>query len=104
MSKKLHHGIISKIEIIKKTDQLLHKLYEIKSEPLGKGMILEMERKKQDLLKELLVEMINAGISFTKFENAYMQIFTYLKSKDSETYFSKELQNNINQIEEILVT
>lgn len=94
--------VISKIGIIEKTDTVINKLKEIQDDPMGKGMIREMERKKKHLIEELLVEMIKAGLTFSQFKPLYEKIFSYLESGENITIQPKDIQTNVNRVEKFL--
>ncbi|GEM_PF-4852596 len=94
--------VISKIEIIEKTDTLISKLREIQDDPMGKGMIREMERKKKHLIEELLLEMIKAGLAFSQFKSLYEKIFSYLESGKNIVIQPKDIQTNVNRVEKFL--
>jgi len=94
--------VISKIEVIKKTDSVINKLKEIQDDPMGKGMIREMERKKRNLVEELLLEMIKAGLAFSQFKPLYEKIFSYLESGKNIVIQPKDVQFNVNQVEKFL--
>ena len=90
--------VISKIEIIKKTDTLITKLKEIKDDPMGR----EMERKKKYLIEELLLEMIKAGLTYTQFKGLYEKIFSYLESGENSIIQPKDVQKNVNRVVQFL--
>ncbi len=94
--------VISKIEIIEKTDILINQLREIKDDPLGKGMIKEMERKKRHLIEELLLEMIKAGFAYTQFKQLYEKIFSYLESGKNIVIQPKDIQKSVNRATKFL--
>lgn len=102
MNNHSYHLVISKIEIIEKTEQLLIKLREIKDEPLGKSMIMEMERKKRNLLKELLKEMIDADMIAGQFESSYQKILSYLNTSKSKNDWSEESKLQVARVEKFL--
>ena len=102
MNNQTYHRIISIIEDIELTDKLLHNLKAIKEEPLNKIAFSEIERKKRNLIKKLLKEMINADLSFIQYENLYQKIFSYLAATEKETNLPKDWQKNINRAAQFL--
>ena len=89
--------VISKIEVIEKTDTLLNKIREIKDDSMRKGMLKEIERKKRNLIEELLLEMIKAGFAYTQFKQLYEKIFSYLESGKNIVIQPKDIQKSVNR-------
>jgi len=68
MNNATYFNIISKIEVIKKTDELIQKLRAVEKEHVDIDTIKPYELRKHYLIEELLLEMIKARLSFTQFK------------------------------------
>jgi len=103
MTNKEYYSVVSKIELIEKTTQLIHQLKSLKEAPLA-VTLQQYEKRKQKLIKELLVEMISAGISFSQCEATYLKLFSYLKANEQTSAFSAKLKKDMRHLEGLLIT
>ena len=101
MNNQSYYQILSIIEEIELTDKLLIKLNKV-DEPLNETLFGEIRRKKRNLIKEMLKEMIDAGLSFIEFESLYTKLFSYLKKDDKKANFPIEFQKNVKRAEQFL--
>jgi len=83
MNNATYFNIISKIEVIKKTDELIQKLRAVEKEHVDIDTIKPYELRKHYLIEELLLEMIKARLSFTQFKakcnSCFLLVTYYLK-------------------------
>jgi len=99
--------VISKIEVIQKTDKLIEKLVELPAEEgyesVHNSSINTMLYQKRKLIKELLDEMIKANLSFYQFRSLYEKIFAYLEKGENINLLPEDLQKKVNYAEQFLV-
>lgn len=99
--------VISKIEVIQKTDKVIKRLIELPAEEgyesVHNSSIKTMVFQKRKLIKELLIEMISAKLSFTQFKSLYEKIFAYLEKEGAVNIVLEDWQKNINEAEEFLI-
>lgn len=104
MNNKRYFKILGIIEDIELTNKLIFDLKKVNKETneiLGFSSIL---RKKRNLTKDLLSEMIDADISFNQFEKYYLKVITYLKKGEKTKESSKEVLEIFNKMDQILTT
>ena len=98
--------VISKIEVIQKTDKLIEKLIKLPAEEgyeaIHRSTIKTMLFQKRKLIKELLDEMIKANLSFYQFRSLYEKIFAYLEKEESVNLLPEDLQKQVNRVEQFL--
>jgi len=99
--------VLSKIEVIQKTDKLIKKLVELSAEEgyesIQNSSINTMLYQKRKLIKELLDEMIRANLSFYQFRSLYEKIFAYLDTGENINLLPEDLQKKVNYAEQFLV-
>jgi len=103
--KNSYYKIISIIEDIELTESLIHQLNALEEESINETAFAQITRKKRNLVRDLLKEMITANLSFQQFELLYQKIFSYLKTSEPH---AKEQQAagmpfDINRITPFLV-
>ncbi len=104
MNKKHYYRIVNIVEDIELTNKLISDLKKTTDKPteiLGFTSIL---RKKRRLIKKLLGEMIDADISFNKFEKYYLKVISSLKSEDKKEESSKEILEIFDKMDKVLAT
>lgn len=104
MNNKRYFKILGIIEDIELTNKLIFDLKKVNKEPdkmLGFSSIL---RKKRNLTKDLLSEMIDADISFSQFEKYYLKVISYLKKGEKKKESPKEVLEIFNKMDQILAT
>ncbi len=98
--------VISKIEVIQKTDKLIEKLIKLPAEEgyeaIHRSTIKTMLFQKRKLIKELLDEMIKANLSFYQFRSLYEKIFAYLEKEESVNLLPEDLRKQVNRAEQFL--
>ncbi len=102
MGNKTCYAIISKIEVIKKTDDLINKLRAVEKENSEIDTIKPYELRKQYLVEELLLEMIKARLSFIQFKSLYEKIFAYLDKGQDVNLLPQDLQKEVNSAGQFL--
>ena len=86
-------AIITQIEGI---DKMLSS-FNFKEESMKRMIFIQMQAKKSQFVKELLVELIHSELDMSQYENLYQKIFLYLKQAKSKksieisSEFSKEI-------------
>lgn len=101
MNNQAYFQVVSIIEEIELTEKLLRQLRQLK-EPLNKTLVTEIKRKKRNLVKEMLKNMIDTGVSFSQFEELYQQIFSYLKAEEKAPNTSTEFHKNAKRVAQFL--
>ncbi|MEM6319448.1 MAG: hypothetical protein AAF960_17385 [Bacteroidota bacterium] len=102
MNNKAYYRIISQIEVIKMTDELIQKLKATATDKDEINFAKPYELRKQGLVEDLLVEMIKAKLSFHQFKNLYEKIFTYLDNGKNVQTLPDDLQKEVNQVKNFL--
>lgn len=102
MNNEIYFNIISQIEVIRKTDELISKLKAIQKDKYEFDTIKPYELRKYHLVEELLVEMIKGKLSFTQFKSLYEKIFAYLEKGENINLLPKDLQKKVNRAEQFL--
>lgn len=103
MNEEIYYAILSKIEVIEKTDKLLRDLKAVDKEPLYLPLYKNYEKRKWKLTEELLKEMMNARLSYRQFGGLYKKLFAYLYAGENEVVVSEDLRKNVNRAEQFLV-
>lgn len=103
MDKKTYYSILSKIEVIEKTDKLLRDMKTVEDEPLYVPLYNSYAKRKWDLTEELLKEMMNARLSYRQFEGLYKKLFSFLYAGENEVIIAEDLEANVNRAEQFLV-
>lgn len=96
MRNESFNAITNIIYQIETTEKYIAQLKDIK-ETINQTILNEMARKKQKLVKKLLVEMLSNGVSLSQFEDLYQKIFKYLKDKDDKNTISGEKEKVLLQ-------
>lgn len=102
MRNKNFFKIRSIVDDIELTQNLIIQLKAIKEEPVNEVALSEIERKKRNLIEELLLEMIKAGFAYTQFKQLYERIFSYLESGKNIVIQSKDVQQSVNRATQFL--
>jgi hypothetical protein len=74
-----------------------------KDEPLSATMVMQYELLKQELLKDLLVELVQSGISFNSAGDFIQRLTTYLKSTAQQEKLPKSISSKLAEVEKLLV-
>jgi len=104
MKSNNYNKILSIIEDIELTNKLIREL-----KALNKGTtenilgISSILRKKRNLTKELLSEMIEADVSFSRFEKFYQKIFSTLKDGEKKDGFTAKTEKIVALAEKVLI-
>ena len=86
---------------IRQADEALRE-WKSKREPLSEVMILQYELLKKDLLKDLLVELVQSGVSF-KSAGDFIHLLTgYLQKAEKAEQLSPALKKNLAAVEKLL--
>ena len=104
MKNKNYNKILSIIDDLELTNKLIDDLKALNNGTtkniLGVSSIL---RKKRNLTKKLLSEMIAADISFSHFEKIYQVIFSSLKDGEKKDGFTEKAEKVVALAEKVLV-
>ncbi len=104
MNKQNYHKIYSIIEDIELTNKLIDDLKAVNKGTLENILgVSSILRKKRNLTKELLSEMIEADVSFSHFEKFYQKIFSHLKDAEKKSGFTAETEKIVKLAEKVLV-
>lgn len=104
MNNQNYHKIRTIIADIELTNKLIEDLKALNKGTLENILgVSSILRKKRNLAKELLIEMIRAKFSFTQFKSLYEKIFTYLEKEGDVNLVPEDWQKNINEAAEFLV-
>ncbi len=77
--------------------------WKAKDEPLSSTMVMQYELLKQELLKDLLVELVQSGISFNSAGDFIHRLTTYLKSTSQQEKLPKSISSKLAEVEKMLV-
>ena len=94
------------IEQIESIDNMLAS-FNFKEEAMKRMIFTQMEAKKAQFVKELLVELIHSELDMSQYENLYQKIFLYLKQAKTVrspkviTEFSKEITKAESLVESL---
>ena len=104
MNNHNYHKILSIITDIELTNKLIEDLKALNKGTLENILsISSILRKKRNLTKELLSEMIDADVSFNHFEKFYQKIFSNLKDGEKKDGFTAETEKIVKLAEEVLI-
>lgn len=104
MNNQNYHKIRSIIADIELTNKLIEDLKALNKGTLENILgVSSILRKKRNLTKELLSEMIDADISFNHFEKFYQKIFSNLKEGEKKVGFTKETEKIVKLAEQVIV-
>ena len=76
--------------------------WQSKKEPLSATMVMQYELLKKDLLKDLLVELIQSNISFKSAGNFIQRLTLYLQKSEQEETISEAIKKELKSVEKIL--
>jgi len=86
---------------IKLADEALRE-WKAKEDPLAATMVMQYELLKKDLLKDLLVELVQSGVSF-KSAGAFIQRLTaYIQKIEKEEKLSENVSSKLAEVEKLL--
>ncbi len=77
--------------------------WKAKDEPLAKTMVMQYELLKKELLKDLLVELVESGVNFNSVGDFIQRLTAYLKSKEKLEKLPKAITANLTEVEKLLV-
>ncbi len=86
---------------IKIADEALRE-WSAKNEPLAPTMVFQYELLKKDLLKDLLVELVQSGVSFNSAGSYIQQITSYLQKMEKKERLSEVVRGNLEEVEKVL--
>ncbi|MBI5916302.1 MAG: hypothetical protein HY842_13075 [Bacteroidetes bacterium] len=74
-----------------------------KDEPLSATMVMQYELLKQELLKDLLVELVQSGVNFNSAGDFIQRLTNYLKSTEQQEKLPKFISSKLAEVEKLLV-
>ena len=74
-----------------------------KDEPLSATMVLQYELLKQELLKDLLVELVQSGISFNSAGDFIQRLTSYLQTTEQKKQLPNAIRSNLEEVEKLLL-
>lgn len=77
--------------------------WKSKEEPLAATMVMQYELLKKELLKDLLVELVQTGVSFNSAGDFIHRLTAYLQNMEQKQPLPNAIRSNLAEIETMLV-
>ena len=87
---------------IKETEAMIQ-LHRNKQNAVDALMLQQFQQRQQSLAKELLVLLLQSGLSLKNVEPTIASILTYLRQFDKEELISNQLREHLSEAERVLV-
>ena len=77
--------------------------WKAKDEPLSATMVMQYELLKQELLKDLLVELVQGGISFNSAGDFIQRLTSYLQTTEQKKQLPTAIRSKLEEVEKLLL-
>ncbi|MEM6317214.1 MAG: hypothetical protein AAF960_06065 [Bacteroidota bacterium] len=79
-----YNTALSIIEEMKKFEEMKQMWAKRQPDPMAEFMVLQCQDTKNDLLRQLMVSLIKAGLNLKDFEYFFLGVFSYLQKVEKE--------------------
>lgn len=99
---KIYGDIISEIYLIEKTNTLIKNLNAASEGNTEIDFTRTYRGINQNLVRKVLMKMVEHGLSYTQFKDLYDKIFVYLEKAGQTVHVPTELSEQIHKLEQLL--
>ena len=69
---------------------------------VGGFMKFQFVHMKRELLKELLIELIESAANLADMDDTFLKFFAYLSNQDKSARLSPEIRSSLREVEELV--